>query len=195
MTNRRPVRRPAAPGADAGPVLRRWRESDAAAVLAAFSAPEPALQSGRAVRDEEGAALWLLDRLRDWEAGTGYSWAVVDQRAVLLGGVAVTSVEYRHGSGWVSYWTLPEARGRGVAVAGARAAARWAFGELGLVRLELGHRTDNPASCRVALRAGFPVVGLERARLGHDGLRFDVERHTRLAADPDPDPWPGPGPG
>lgn len=72
---------------------------------------------------------------------------------------------------------------RAFAPAGVRALARWAFDELGLYRLELGHRTDNPASCRVATRSGFAPEGIERARLRYGALRYDVERHARLADD------------
>ncbi|WP_235994945.1 GNAT family N-acetyltransferase [Nonomuraea montanisoli] len=53
----------------------------------------------------------------------------------------------------------------------------------GLFRLELGHRVDNPASCRVAAKAGFLAEGIERGKLVYDGVRHDVERHARLATD------------
>lgn len=172
--------------ADGGLVLRQWRESDAAAVLLAFSAPEMSRQATRAVEDQADATRWVQDRLRDWNAGTGFSWAVLDHRAEVVGCAAVTAVDHRHGSGWVSYWTTAEARGLGVASAGTLAVARWAFADLGLFRLELGHRTNNPASCRVARRAGFLVEGLERAKLSYDGVRYDVELHARLATDPEP---------
>lgn len=76
------------------------------------------------------------------------------------------------------------ARGRGVATTAVRAVAASALDDLGRFRLELGHRTNNPASCRVATAAGFPVEGLERAKLGYGGERFDVELHARLATDP-----------
>lgn len=80
----------------------------------------------------------------------------------MLGCAAVTAVNHVHDTGWVSYRTVEGARGGGVAAAGVRALARWAFDDLGLHRLELGHRTNNPASCKVAERAGFAVEGLER---------------------------------
>ncbi|MFJ3186444.1 GNAT family N-acetyltransferase [Streptomyces halstedii] len=101
-----------------------------------------------------------------------------------LGCVAVTAVNQVHGCGWVSYWTTEAARGSGVASAGVRALARWDFDDLGLYRLELGHRTDNPASCAVARRAGFTAEGIERGKLRYEGVRHDVERHARLATDP-----------
>ncbi len=73
-----------------------------------------------------------------------------------------------------------------MATHGCRGLAQWCFAELGLFRLELGHRTDNPASCRVACAAGFTAEGLQRQKLAWDGVRYDVETHARLATDPYP---------
>ncbi|MEV6653090.1 GNAT family N-acetyltransferase [Streptomyces sp. NPDC051219] len=168
--------------------LRPWRTGDAAAVLTAFGRPEMARQAGRPVTTPAEAAEWIVDRSRDRVAGTGYSWAVTDGTDAVLGCVAVTAVNRTHDTGWISYWTVKAARGRGVASAGLCALARWAFDDLGLFRLELGHRTNNPASCAVAMRAGFAVEGLERARLRYGDVRYDVERHARLATDPVPLP-------
>lgn len=97
--------------------------------------------------------------------------------------MSVAAVNHVHNTGWVSYRTVGTGRRRGVASAGVRALARWAFGALDLYRLELGHRTDNPASCAVALRAGFAVEGMERKKLRYGDTRYDVERHARLATD------------
>ncbi|MBM7170628.1 GNAT family N-acetyltransferase [Streptomyces sp. G44] len=168
-----------------GPLLRPWRPEDAPAVLAAFAAPEMARQADRPVGSLAEAAGWIDRRTAEREAGSAYSLAVVDAGAgTVLGNVAVGAVNRVHGLGWVSYWTTPAARGRGVATYACKAVVRWAFGELGLFRLELGHRTDNPASCRVAEAAGFRVEGLQRRRLAYDGVRHDVELHARLATDP-----------
>jgi RimJ/RimL family protein N-acetyltransferase len=83
----------------------------------------------------------------------------------------------------VSYWTLPRARGRGVAVAATRRLARFAFDDLGLVRLELMHSTVNPASCRVASKAGFAAEGVARQALQHADGWHDMHRHARLRDD------------
>ncbi|MFD3975661.1 GNAT family N-acetyltransferase [Streptomyces cyaneofuscatus] len=166
-----------------GFLLRPWLPADASAVLRAFAPAEMDRQSDRPVADRAGALAWIADRTRERGARTGYSWAVVGEEGEAVGCVAVRAVNRAHGTGWISYWTTEAARGRGVAPAGVRAVARWAFGELGLYRLELGHRTDNPASCRVAVRAGFAPEGIERGKLRYGDLRYDVERHARLADD------------
>ena len=162
--------------------MRQWVEDDSAAVVGAFMDPEMANQTDVAIRNLSDATLWIEHRLVDWTSGTGYSWAVIDGGAV-VGSVSVTSIDLRHGSGWVSYWTIPEFRGRGLIASATRAVAQWAFDDLGLFRLELGHRTNNPASCGVALAAGFVVEGVERQKLTYEGERFDVELHARLATD------------
>ncbi|ONI55653.1 MULTISPECIES: GNAT family N-acetyltransferase [unclassified Streptomyces] len=166
-----------------GFLLRPWLPADASAVLRAFAPAEMDRQSDRPVSDRADALAWIADRTREWGARTGYSWAVVGEEGEALGCVAVRAVNRAHDTGWVSYWTTEAARGRGVAPAGVRALTRWAFGELGLYRLELGHRTDNPASCRVAVRAGFAPEGIERGKLRYGDVRYDVERHARLADD------------
>ena len=77
-------------------------------------------------------------------------------------------------------------RGRGLASRALATAAAWAFDEVGLFRLELGHRVNNPPSCRVANAAGFIPEGIERAKLRYGDARFDVATHARLRTDPTP---------
>ncbi|GGP12619.1 GNAT family N-acetyltransferase [Nonomuraea glycinis] len=156
--------------------LRAWRADDAPVVLRAFSSPDMSRQAAWPVVTLKDAVGWIAS----W-AEVGHAFAVTLGGEV-VGNVAVTDID-AHENGWVSYWTVPEARGRGIAVAATEELARWAFGERGLYRLELGHRVDNAASCRVATKAGFRPEGVERGRLHYDGIRYDVERHARLATD------------
>ncbi|MFJ9056833.1 GNAT family N-acetyltransferase [Streptomyces sp. NPDC102409] len=174
-----------APGelpAPGGLALRTWRADDAPALLRAFRPLEMARQAGRPVTTGAEALEWVAERESERAAGTAYTWAVV-RDGVPLGHVSVAAVNRVHDTGWVSYWTVEEARGTGVALGGVRALARWAFDDLGLHRLELGHRTNNPASCAVAVRAGFVLEGIDREKLRYGDVRYDVERHARLATD------------
>ncbi|WP_336209687.1 GNAT family N-acetyltransferase [Nonomuraea sp. LPB2021202275-12-8] len=156
--------------------LREWCEDDAPVVLRAFRSPDMRRQAAWPIVTLQDAVGWIAG----W-SGVGHAFAVTLDGQV-AGNVAVTGVD-GHDNGWVSYWTMPEARGRGVAAAATEELARWAFGERGLYRLELGHRTGNTASCRVATKAGFLAEGVERGKLHYDGVRYDVERHARLATD------------
>ncbi len=142
-----PLPPPEAPGL----LLRYWESFDAPAVLGAFATPEMARQSGRPVTTLAEAATWITDRRAAREAGREHSFAVLapgtgDQAAGgrLLGSVTLGAVDPVHQTGWISYWTLASARGRGVATTALRALADWSFTERSLFRLELGHRTNNP---------------------------------------------------
>lgn len=170
--------------------LRPWSAADAPLLRAAATDPELAQQlAGSPFADDDAAAAFIATRYRHDEHAR--NWAVIDGTSVVVGNVSVTAVEYVHGTAWISYWLTPPARGLGLATRAVVAAADDAFA-LGLHRLELGHRTNNPASCRVATRAGFVVEGIERERLRYGDERFDVETHARLATDPAPDVRPLP---
>lgn len=169
-------------------MLRPWQTADAPAVREAFSDPLMLLQfdlPGRRFVDEIAAAGWVDRRRQDWERGASYSWAVTgEDGGSVLGSVTVSHVNRVHDTGWVSYWTTGSARNRGVARSALRALARWSLTDLGLFRLELAHRADNPASCRVATAAGFTAEGVQRAKLRYGDERHDVELHARLTTDP-----------
>ncbi|MFI6506266.1 GNAT family N-acetyltransferase [Streptosporangium sp. NPDC050855] len=168
--------------------LRGWRPDDVPVVLDAFRSPDMADQAARPVDTARAALEWIgIWGFRD----DAQAFAVVCGGEV-VGNVAVSNID-AHDTGWVSYWTLPRARGRGVAMAATMRLAEWAFLERGLFRLELGHRIGNVASCAVATRAGFLPEGVERAKLRHEGVRYDVERHARLATDRPAPPGLEPG--
>jgi len=171
-------------GENGGAVLRPWTREDAAVLaLVAGSAPDlatqipPEVSAGGAAADEH---IRTVLRFED----DGKNWAIVID-GVPVGNVGVTGIEFRHGTAWMSYWLAAGARGRGLATAALVSASAWAF-DAGLYRLELGHRVNNPASCRVATAAGFLPEGIERRKLRYGDQRFDVETHARLADDP----WP-----
>lgn len=165
-------------------VLRAWTVGDATALReAVHTTPDLQRQFGDTDLDSlEAVRAYIVHALG--ARATRRTWAIdIDGQAV--GSVAVSSIDDRHDTAWVSYWLVPDARGRGLATRALAAVSQWAFAH-GTHRLELGHRTENPESCRVATRAGFAVEGIERKKLRYGDDRFDVERHARLATDPAP---------
>jgi len=165
-------------------LLRLWRPDDAADLAAAAATtPDLAVQVGGADLSSTDACRRYLVAV-DERRPTSLALAItLDGHAV--GNVGLSGIEHTHDTAWVSYWLAAGARGRGLAARAVATTARWAFAELGLFRLELGHRVNNPASCRVALAAGFPAEGIERAKLRYGQERFDVETHARLVTDAD----------
>ena len=164
--------------------LRPWTPADAEALQQAWqTAPDLATQFGSAELTSPAAARAYIDEslLFDERAR---NWAIVDD-GVAVGNVAATALELGLVTAWISYWLAPAARGRGLATDAVLAVSDWAFRN-GLHRLELGHRVNNPASCRVATASGYRAEGIEREKLRYGAERFDVELHARLRSDPAP---------
>lgn len=124
---------------------------------------------------------WLRDRRRRMAIGDGVFWCIADAATdELLGHIQVTrlDVDFIRGTGWVGYWLLPSARGRGVLAEALDLLIPHAFadrtdsagvdGGLGLHRLYAGTDEDHRASQRALRRAGFTECATERAALAHD---------------------------
>jgi RimJ/RimL family protein N-acetyltransferase len=153
--------------------------------------PEQARWNPRALLADEGdqPVLDWLDRQRAQVAdGTTACWALRDPAdGRLLGHLGLREIDPVLGGARVGYWTMPAARGRGVASTALRRASAWAFSELGLHRIELAHAVGHEASCAVARRSGYPLEGVLRQALPDSyGAWHDLHLHARLASDPEP---------
>lgn len=164
--------------------LREWNRGDADRLLEAFRWDELSRQEREVPRTREQALEWIARRPVLASEQEVHGFAVVDGTDRVLGHAQVSVTSRTHGLGWLSYWTHPAEQGRGVASAGARLAAGFAFAELGLFRVETGHRVNNPGSCVAARRAGFRPEGIERAKLRYGTSRYDTGSHARLVTDP-----------
>jgi RimJ/RimL family protein N-acetyltransferase len=172
----------------AGPfLLRPWREDDVDAAFDALVDPDTTLWNAGWVKTREDAAFWLERRL-EWTLAEHASWAVEDaDTAVLVGSVSLHSIDRDQNDAEIGYWTVPAARGRGVAARAVDAACRWGFGALPIDRIELCHAVENVASGRVAEKAGFTYEGrLRRSFRYGDGVKHDELLWARLADDPAP---------
>ena len=92
----------------------------------------------------------------------------------------------------VGYSVHPDSRGRGVATGALRTLSRWLITHPEgpqVVRVQLDHSVENPASCRTALAAGFEREGIRRSFLPlrdpaapGGARRHDVCLHGLVAA-------------
>jgi RimJ/RimL family protein N-acetyltransferase len=163
---------------------------DADVVARALTDPDIALWNPGVQRPgttaAERALVWIADRSA-W-APDHASWVVRDRDDHVIGAVSVHHVDEGHSTAEIGYWMTPDGRGRGLGAAAVDAATRYAFEELGLVRVELFHAVSNVASCRLALRCGYLLEGTARASFVYgDGQRHDEHLHARLATDPYPE--------
>ena len=160
--------------ADEVVALRPWEIDDVDDQLAAFADPVFVRFSDWApdTREELLERLEKVERAR--ESGLGIHLAITDPDCPpqALGEVALAGIDMANQRASVGYWLGPAARGRGLASHAVRLIARWAFDELGLVRLELTCGPDNPGSQGVAARCGFRLEGRLRSHLAFkDGRR------------------------
>jgi ribosomal-protein-alanine N-acetyltransferase len=156
--------------------LRRWREDDLPALVAAFDDGEIARWMVFPYPFTEADGQDWLDR----HVPASSSFAVTDDDGELLGGVWVRDVG--EGRGQIGYWTAAAARGRGVASGGLRQLVDRAF-ELGYERLQLLVDPANVASARVAENAGFRREGVLRGWMELRGSRPDLIMYGMLPGD------------
>lgn len=162
-------------------VLRPLRESDAEAVLEAFTSSADMARQGEVTTAAEADK--YVRKLADPE-GAHRPWAIaLDDRLV---GLVCVTIDPQNLNGWFFYWMSLEGRGQGWVKRAGATVADWALSDGGVFRLELGHRVNNPGSGAVARAAGFIKEGTERAKFLVGGERIDVDTYSRLRTDP----WP-----
>lgn len=169
--------------------LRPPAEADAADALLMLQDPDVRRWNpGPDSLDLEAARAWCR-RGAEWSDGPHATFSVLDATTgQLLGNVSIHKLDLAQRDGEIGYRVAPWARGAGVGTAAVAAASRWAFGALGLLRIELCHAVVNAPSCRVAVKAGYLLEGtLRQAYVYGDGKRYDEHIHARLASDAEPE--------
>ncbi|MFH9064932.1 GNAT family N-acetyltransferase [Streptomyces coeruleorubidus] len=170
--------------------LRPWRPADAAGLVDLHRDEALRRWVTAVVHDRAGAARWVQDQQRGWEAGHRFAFAVSEVRAdategELVGHAVLKNVATGSSSAEVGYWTAAHARGRGVAPRALETLTDWAFttfADGGLTRLELLHQVDNTASCRVARKCGYELSSLLPA--GPPAFPREGHLHTRRRLSP-----------
>jgi RimJ/RimL family protein N-acetyltransferase len=109
---------------------------------------------------EEDALAWIEECARGWRDGDHASFVIVAPDGEGLGAIGLDVLG--GGLGQVGYWVKPEARRRGIASRALALVARWAFGSVGVRRLQLTTHPENGVSQRVAERVGFTREGTLR---------------------------------
>ncbi len=163
-------------------LLRPWSSRDALVAKRAFDDLDIRMWHTRRLDTEAEALAWVASWSQRWEAETDVSWALVRVGSdEVVGQVGLRTVFLEAAQAQMSYWLLPDVRGRGLAASGTRAVQEWAFAEVGLQRLYLQHSIQNSRSCGVAAAAGFALEGtLRRYMLHADGLH-DTHVHAVVA--------------
>ena len=111
---------------------------------------------------EEHAGSFVALAVAGVADATGLHLMITDADTDLVLGAVGLALDRRDASGEIGYWVAPEARRRGVAVAGCRTLLAHAFDVLGLGYVALWAAAENPASNGVARRLGCTHEGTAR---------------------------------
>jgi [ribosomal protein S5]-alanine N-acetyltransferase len=161
-------------------IIRRVARTDATALIAGhihsseFHAPWM-----RNFADQDG-----FDARYDGLA-TGANAALIAHELAdgpLVGVFTITGIIMgRFRSGYLAYYAMREAAGRGLMTEALALVIRYAFGEIGLHRLEANIQPGNERSIALVRRAGFQKEGFSPRYLQIDGEWRDHERWALLA--------------
>jgi ribosomal-protein-alanine N-acetyltransferase len=127
--------------AGGGLTLRPWLSGDAAGLARAYEDPDIRRWHSRSLSLGQ-AESWVRFEGQRWQQDTGASWAITHD-GLLRGRVGIGGVDLAEGQAGVTYWSLPAARGQGVAPRALRAVVDWAFDTVGFHRLELVSRAGS----------------------------------------------------
>jgi RimJ/RimL family protein N-acetyltransferase len=116
--------------------------------------------------------------------GTREAFAALDDDGRFAGLALAVDIDREGREVELGYITAPAARGRGVATGMLDELTRWAFDELGALRLTLIIDVENRASARVAERCGYVLEGVMRSSYLKDDVRVDAGLWSRLPTDP-----------
>jgi RimJ/RimL family protein N-acetyltransferase len=116
--------------------------------------------------------------------GTREAFAALDDDGRFVGLALAVDIDREGREVELGYITAPAARGRGIATAMLDELTRWAFDELGALRVTLIIDVENRASSRVAERCGYVLEGVMRSSYLKDDVRIDAGLWSRLPTDP-----------
>ena len=158
--------------------LQPWADRDAEFLVRAYSDPDIQRWHVRKI-DTQEAREWITARALRWQLENGADW-VVRWSGSAVGRVGLRTVDLEEGRAEVAYWTVPEARGNGLAAKALDVLSNWALETVGFHRLDLHHSVDNGASCRVAAKCGYQAEGTARSSVLHADGWHDMHLHARI---------------
>jgi RimJ/RimL family protein N-acetyltransferase len=95
-----------------------------------------------------------------------YEFAIIDPGdESVIGGCGLNHVNIGKGYGNLGYWVRSSRRGQAIAARATRLVARFAFEQVGVVRVEIVVAVHNRASSRTAEKAGARREGVLRNRM------------------------------
>jgi RimJ/RimL family protein N-acetyltransferase len=117
-----------------------------------------------------------------WEERTYYGFAIT-RAGALLGGCTLSSIHPIYHFCNLGYWVRTSCHGQGIAGRAAKLGARFAFEQLGLIRVEIVIAVGNQASIRVAEKIGAHDEGILLNRMVVGKSIYDAHMYSLVPAD------------
>jgi ribosomal-protein-serine acetyltransferase len=125
---------------------------------------------------------WMVHSWKAWETDSAFGFTIVEnQTGQILGGCSIGVDRPMHRNGSMGYWIRTSRTKQGFASETAALLARFAFAQLGLIRIEIIVAAGNIASQRVAEKVGALREGLLRNRLFVRGRKLDAYVFSLIA--------------
>lgn len=119
-----------------------------------------------------------------WAQDADYPFAILAvEDGAFLGGVGINHIVRPNRLGNVGYWVRTSRTRQGIASAAVRLVSQFAFGPLGLTRLEIVCVPTNALSRRVAEKVGAKFEALSRSRIVMHGIARDAVLYGLLPED------------
>ena len=169
-------------------VLRPLEPGDVAAMYSAVreSIPEvsrwlPWCHAGYARADTAG---FVDMSARAWADRSQFPFGIFEAATgSFVGGLSVNHIVRTNRLANIGYWVRTSAVRQGIAAAAVRLAARFAFTDLGLTRLEIACIPDNIASRGVAEKVGAKLETIARNRIVMHGRAYDAALYSLIPSD------------
>jgi ribosomal-protein-serine acetyltransferase len=117
-----------------------------------------------------------------WEEHTFYAFAITRGEDI-LGACTLSSIHPIYHFCNLGYWVRTSCRGQGIAGRAAQLIARFAFENLGMIRVEIVIAVGNQASLRVAEKIGAHAEGILLNRLVVGNSIYDAHMYSLLPSD------------
>jgi [ribosomal protein S5]-alanine N-acetyltransferase len=166
-----------------GALLRPWQQEDAASL--ARHADNPRIPA--CMRDAFPSPYTPDDARRFIAMATGSSPGLllaIEVQGEAVGGIGIHPLEdvYR-GTAEIGYWLAEPFWGKGIITEAVRALVPVAFERTGVVRIQAGIFSNNPASMRVLEKCGFVREAVHRHAITKHGIVMDEVMYVRFRDD------------
>lgn len=167
-------------------LLRPFRFNDAPLLYQAVheSLPEltPWMSWATSNYTEISAREYITIARARWDEHTFYAFAITRDDQI-LGACTLSSIHSIYHFCNLGYWVRTSCRGQGIAGRAARLTARFAFQELGLIRVEIVIALDNQASIHVAEKIGAHDEGTLLNRMVVGKSIYDAHMYSFIPSD------------